>query len=421
MKGLPRSAVERDQFLGQVEAATASVAHGHCAAVTGHLRRVLDAFAAERIGPHHFSSATGAAHGDRGRETLDRVFARVMQAEAAAVRLQFVSGTHAIAAALFGVLRPGDTLLAATGRPYETLEEVIGLRGRGQGSLQEFGITYREVPLTRDGHVDEQTLAEALDSLQPRLMLLQRSCGYHWRPSLSLAQLERLCALAHARSPHTVCFVDNCYGEFVNPQEPTAVGADLMAGSLVKNPGGTIAPTGGYVAGRRDLVEQACCRLTAPGLGSAAGSGFDLNRLVLQGLFLAPQMVAEALIGAELVATTFQQLGYAVNPQSGKERSDVIQAVRLGSASRLLAVCGAFQRRSPVEAYLEPTPAAMPGYHHQLVMAGGTFVEGSTSEFSADAPLVSPYVIYVQGGCHRSHVRLALEEALAALLHCGGD
>lgn len=415
MKDLPRSAVERDRFLAQVEAATAPVAHGRCAAVTGHLRRLLDAFAAERIGPHHFSGATGVAHGDPGREALDRVFARVMEAEAAAVRLQFVSGTHAIAAALFGVLRPGDTLLAAAGRPYETLEEVIGLRGQGQGSLQEFGVTYREVPLTRDGHVDEQTLAEALGSLQPRLLFLQRSCGYSWRPGLSLAQLERLCALAHTRSPHTVCFVDNCYGEFVNRREPTAVGADLMAGSLVKNPGGTIAPTGGYVAGRRDLVEQACCRLTAPGLGAAAGSGFNLHRLVLQGLFLAPQMVAEALIGAELVATTFQQLGYGVNPQPGAERSDVIQAVRLGSAQRLLAVCRAFQHRSPVEAYLEPTPAAMPGYHHQLVMAGGTFVEGSTSEFSADAPLVSPYVIYVQGGCHRSHVRLALEGALAAL------
>ena len=415
MKDLPRSAVERDRFLAQVEAATAPVAHGRCAAVTGHLRRLLDAFAAERIGQHHFSGATGVAHGDPGREALDRVFARVMGAEAAAVRLQFVSGTHAIAAALFGVLRPGDTLLAAAGCPYETLEEVIGLRGKGQGSLQEFGVTYREVPLTRDGHVDEQTLTEALGSLQPRLLFLQRSCGYSWRPGLSLAQLERLCTLAHTRSPHTVCFVDNCYGEFVNQREPTAVGADLMAGSLVKNPGGTIAPTGGYVAGRRDLVEQACCRLTAPGLGAAAGSGFDLNRLVLQGLFLAPQMVAEALIGAELVATTFQQLGYGVNPQPGTERSDVIQAVRLGSAQRLLAVCRAFQHSSPVEAYLEPTPAAMPGYHHQLVMAGGTFVEGSTSEFSADAPLVSPYVIYVQGGCHRSHVRLALEGALAAL------
>ncbi len=421
IKALPRSAAERDQFLARVEAAIAPATHRHCAAVTDHMRRLLDAFAIERIGPQHFSGSTGVAHGDQGREALDRVFARVMQAEAAAVRLQFVSGTHAIAAALFGILRPGDTLLAAAGRPYETLEEVIGLRGQGQGSLQEFGVTYREIPLTRDGHVDEQPLAEALASLRPRLLLLQRSCGYNWRPSLSLAQLEQLCALAHTRSPHTICFVDNCYGEFVNQLEPTAVGADLMAGSLVKNPGGTIAPTGGYVAGRRDLVEQACCRLTVPGLGPAAGSSFHLNRLVFQGLFLAPQMVAEALIGTELVSATFQQLGYGVNPQPGAERSDVIQAVRLGSAQRLLGICRAFQRRSPVEAYLEPTPAAMPGYHHQLVMAGGTFVEGSTSEFSADAPLAPPYVVYVQGGCHRSHVRLALEEALAALLHCGED
>ena len=421
MKALPRSAGERDQFLDQIEAATASVTHGHCAAVTNHMRRLLEAFAVERIGQHHFSSLTGVAHDDQGREALDRVFARVMQAEAAAVRLQFVSGTHAIAAALFGVLRPGDILLAAAGRPYETLEEVIGLRGKGQGSLQEFGVTYKEIPLTHKGDVDEETLAEALSSLQPRLLFLQRSCGYSWRPSLSLAQMERICAVAHSRSPRTICFVDNCYGEFVNQHEPTAVGADLMAGSLVKNPGGTITPTGGYVAGRRDLVEQSCCRLTAPGLGSAAGTSFDLNRLVLQGLFLAPQMVAEALIGAELVSATFQELGYRVNPQPGNERSDVIQAVRLGSAQRLLTVCQAFQHCSPVDAYLEPIPSAMPGYHHQLVMAGGTFVEGSTSEFSADAPLAPPYVVYVQGGCHRSHVRLALEEALAALLNCCGD
>ena len=421
MGALPRSVAERDRFLAEVEEAVGPVAHRHCAAVTDRLRRLLDAFAAERVGQHHFAGSTGSAHGDGGREAMDRVFARVMQAEAAAVRLQFVSGTHAIAAALFGVLRPGDTLLAAAGRPYETLEEVIGLRGKGQGSLREFGVTYREVPLTRDGRVDERLLAEALGSLRPRLLFLQRSCGYHWRPSLSLCQLERLCDMAHTRSPHTLCFVDNCYGEFVNQREPTAVGADLMAGSLVKNPGGTIAPAGGYVAGRRDLVEQACCRLTAPGLGAAAGSGFHFGRLLLQGLFLAPQMVAEALIGAELVATTFQRLGYEVNPPPGTQRSDVIQAVRLGSAQRLLAVCGAFQRRSPVGAYLEPTPAPMPGYRHELVMAGGTFVEGSTSEFSADAPLVAPYVIYVQGGCHRSHVRLALEEALAALLHCCDD
>ncbi len=416
MKPLPRSPAERDQFLNRVEEATAPVVQSRCTAVTDHLRRLLDAFAAERIGTHHFAGLTGTAHGDLGREALDRVFARVVQAEAAAVRLQFVSGTHAIAAALFGALRPGDTMLSATGCPYETLEEVIGLRGKGQGSLQEFGVTYQEVPLTGDGHVDEPALVAALSSLQPRLLFLQRSCGYTWRPSLSLAQLERLCSLTHTLSPQTVCFVDNCYGEFVAPQEPTALGADLMAGSLVKNPGGTIAPTGGYVAGRQDLVEQACCRLTAPGLGSAAGSSFDLNRLVFQGLFLAPQMVAEALIGTELVATTFQELGFKVNPQPGAERSDVIQAVQLGSAKNLLVVCRALQSRSPIGAYLEPTPAPMPGYSHQLVMAGGTFVDGSTSEFSADAPLKEPYVLYVQGGCHRSHVRLALEAALEALL-----
>ena len=343
------------------------------------------------------------------------MFAHVFDAEAAAVRVQFVSGTHAIACALYGVLRPGDALLAATGPPYDTLEEVIGLRGTGQGSLLEFGITYRDVPLLTTGAVDEVSLAEALEHRKPRVLLIQRSCGYSWRPGLGLEQLERICALAHRLSPDTICFIDNCYGEFVAEMEPTAVGADLIAGSLLKNPGGTIAPSGGYVAGRRELVEMACCRLTAPGIGSGAGTSFDLKRLLFQGFFLAPQMVAEALIGAELVATTFAELGFAVNPQPGQQRNDVIQAVRLGSAERLVEVCRAIQRRSPVGAYQDPTPAPMAGYASPLVMAGGTFIDGSTSELSADAPLREPYVLYVQGGSHRSHVLLAMEAALEAL------
>ena len=378
------------------------------------LARVLEAFAAERLGTQHFASVSGYGHGDQGREVIDRVFARVLQAEAAAVRLQFVSGTHAIAAALFGVLRPGDRLLALTGRPYDTLEEVIGIRGSGQGSLAEFGIAYAELALTAAGRVDFDGLEDAL-AIPTRMVLIQRSCGYSWRPSLSVAQIGLLCERVKALQPGCVVFVDNCYGELVEAQEPTAVGADLIAGSLIKNLGGTIAPTGGYVAGRAELVEQACCRLTAPGIGGEGGTSFDLNRLLAQGLFLAPQMVAEALICSELVAAVFSDLGYPVQPLPAAPRSDVIQAVRLGDPERLKTVCRAFQAASPVGAYLDPVPAPMPGYASALVMAGGTFIDGSTSEFSADAPLREPYVLFAQGGTHRAHAQIALERALVAL------
>ena len=390
------------------------LAAARTAGVKPRLERVLQAFAAERVGVHHFASVSGYGHGDLGRATLDRVFARVLQAEAAAVRLQFVSGTHAIAAALYGVLRPGDRLLALTGRPYDTLEEVIGLRGSGQGSLAEFGISYDELPLTPAGRVDTDRLAEAL-AVPTRMVLIQRSCGYSWRPSLPVAEIGALAERVKALQPGCLVFVDNCYGELVELQEPTAVGADLIAGSLIKNLGGTIAPTGGYVAGRADLVEMACCRLTAPGIGSEGGTSFDLNRLLFQGLFLAPQMVAEALIGAELVAQVFHDLGYAVNPLPGGPRSDVIQAVRLGSPERFKTICRAFQACSPIGSYLDPVPAPMPGYASELVMAGGSFIDGSTSEFSADGPLREPYVLYVQGGTHHAHVALALERALEAL------
>jgi len=392
----------------------APLAAARTTAVRPQVQRVLDAFAAERVGVHHFSSVSGYGHGDLGREVLDRVVARVLGAEAAAVRLQFVSGTHAIAAALFGVLRPGDRLLALTGRPYDTLEEVIGLRGHGQGSLAEFGIHYDELPLTAAGLVDEVGLEQAL-ARPTRMVLIQRSCGYSWRPSLTVATIGRLIAQVKALQPDCVCFVDNCYGELVEAQEPTAVGADLIAGSLIKNLGGTIAPTGGYVAGRAALVEQACCRLTAPGIGGEGGTSFDLNRLLFQGLFLAPQMVAEALIGAELVAAVFAGLGFAVHPQPGDPRSDVIQAVRLGTPERLKTVCRAFQAASPVGSYLDPVPAPMPGYASELVMAGGTFIDGSTSEFSADGPLREPFVLYVQGGTHHQHLAIALERALVTL------
>ena len=387
-------------------------------AVENRLGKVLDAFAAERVGTQHFASLTGYGHGDQGREVLDRLFARVLGAEQAAARVQFVSGTHAIAAAMFGVLRPGDQLLSITGRPYDTLEEVIGLRGEGQGSLRDFGINYAEVSLLDDGRVDLQALNEALK--QPRhMVLIQRSCGYSWRPSLTISCIAEVCELVHQQQPECICFVDNCYGELVEEQEPTEVGADLMAGSLIKNLGGTIAPAGGYVAGRAHLVEQACCRLTAPGIGAAGGTGLDLQRLLMQGLFLAPQMVAEALIGSDLVAGVFDSLGFEVQPSAGAQRGDMIQAVKLGSPEMLKIVCRAFQACSPIGAYLDPVAAAMPGYESELVMAGGTFIDGSTSEFSADAPLRSPYILYVQGGTHRAHVKLALTNAVTDLMTTG--
>jgi len=381
------------------------------AAVQPQLAKVLAAFQAEKLGTHHFASVNGYGHNDQGRETLDRVFARVLGAEQAAVRLQFVSGTHAIAAALFGVLRPGDRLLSITGRPYDTLEEVIGLRGHGKGSLAEFGIEYSELPLSPTGVVDTEGLADAL-SIPTRMVLIQRSCGYSWRPSLPVAEIARLCDQIKKLQRNCIVFVDNCYGELVEAEEPTAVGADLIAGSLIKNLGGTIVPTGGYVAGVAELVEQACCRLTAPGIGAAGGTGFDLHRLLFQGLFLAPQMVAEALINADLIAQVFLNQNLEVQPLPGAARSDVIQAVKFGDPRALQEVCRAFQSCSPVESYLNPVPAAMPGYSSDLVMAGGTFIDGSTSEFSADAPLREPYVLFSQGGTHRSHGALALAAAL---------
>jgi cystathionine beta-lyase family protein involved in aluminum resistance len=384
------------------------------AQVKENLRRVLDGFRQHRVGVHHFASVTGYGHDDLGRQTLDQVFAAIMGAEAAVVRVQFVSGTHAIACALFGILRAGDEMLAVAGAPYDTLEEVIGLRGQGQGSLREMGVTYRQLDLTPAGTVDWQALSQAVTATT-RLVHIQRSCGYSWRPSLAIAEIEKIVDVVKQQNPHTLCFVDNCYGEFVDDREPTAVGADLMAGSLIKNPGGTIATAGGYVAGRADLVEAAAYRLTAPGIGCAGGATFDQHRLLFQGLFLAPQMVGEALKGNHLTAYVFQQLGYPVNPLPAAPRRDVIQAVQLGTPAKLKAFCRAIQQHSPIGSYLDPVPAPMPGYESELVMAGGTFIDGSTSEFSADGPLREPYIVFCQGGTHWTHVAIALEAAIEAV------
>jgi cystathionine beta-lyase family protein involved in aluminum resistance len=408
--------------LQQAEQALSQIFSGIDAQVKKNLRRVLNAFRQHQVGVHHFASVSGYGHDDLGRQVLDQVFADIVGAEAAAVRVQFVSGTHAIAAALFGVLRPGDELLAVAGAPYDTLEEVIGLRQRqnslgqavGQGSLQDFNVDYRQLDLTEAGEVDWHRLASAVRP-ETKLVHIQRSCGYSWRPSLSILDIEKICRLVKQQNPNTVCFVDNCYGEFVADREPTAVGADLIAGSLIKNPGGTIATAGGYVAGRADLVELAACRLTAPGIGSEGGATFDQNRLLFQGLFLAPQMVGEAMKGNHLTAQIFQQLGYPVNPLPDAPRRDVIQAIKLGSPEKILAFCKAIQTHSPIGSYLSPVPGEMPGYASELVMAGGTFIDGSTSEFSADGPLREPYVVFCQGGTHWTHVSIALEAAIEAV------
>ncbi|MFQ3679016.1 MAG: methionine gamma-lyase family protein [Pseudanabaenaceae cyanobacterium] len=371
-----------------------------------HLQRVLKAFADHRVSVPHFAGTTGYGHDDLGREVLDKVFAQIVGAPAAIVRSQIVSGTHAIACALYGVLRPGEELLAVAGAPYDTLEPVLGLRSAGEGSLRDFGVTYRQLELTPAGAIDWEALATAIQP-QTKAVLIQRSRGYAWRPSLTIADIARIVTTVKAQNPEVICFVDNCYGEFVEAQEPTAVGADLMAGSLIKNPGGTLAPYGGYVAGRADLVAAAANRLTAPGIGLHGGAS-ENRRLYFQGLFLAPQMVGETLKGLILAAQFFAERGYAVQPGPWDVRSDTIQALRLGSGAKLQAFCRQIQRCSPVDAFVNPVPAVTPGYDSPLVMAGGTFVDGSTAELSADGPLREPYTVYCQGGTHWTHMALVL-------------
>ena len=346
--------------LREAEQALLEIFYGIDAQVKHNLQRVLNAFRDHRVGAHHFAGVSGYGHDDLGRDILDQVFAQVMGAEAAVVRVQIVSGTHAIACALYGVLRPGDEMLAVVGSPYDTLEEVIGLRGQNQGSLIEFGIKYRQLELTKEGKIDWTALNTAITE-NTRLVLIQRSCGYSWRPSLSIAEIEKIIHIVKQQNPNTVCFVDNCYGEFIDTKEPTHVGADLMAGSLIKNPGGTLVTAGGYIAGKADLVEAAACRLTAPGIGSAGGATFDQNRLLYQGLFLAPQIVGEAMKGTYLTGYVFDKLGYPVNPAPLAPRGDVIQAIKLGSAKKLIAFCKAIQQYSPIGSYLDPVPDAMPG------------------------------------------------------------
>lgn len=369
--------------------------------------RVLRVFQEVGVSDFHLHGTTGYGYGDPAREAVEAVYARTFGAERALVSPYLVSGTHAIAAVFFGVLRPGDHLVYATGRPYDTLEEVI-FGCRGQGSLAELGIDCTVVPLLEGGQID---LPAVLSALRPntRLVAFQRSRGYRWEPSRPLVALQKAIAAVKGAAPDTPTFVDNCYGEFVEDREPLAVGADLVAGSLIKNPGGSLAPVGGYVAGRADLVERAAARATAPGIAGEVGPYLDFARSFLQGFFLAPHFVGEALAGAVTIAALAEEVGLAVSPGSADERTDLVQAIRLDSREALLAFCQGVQRRCAVNSGVRPEPAPIPGYADEVVMAGGGFVAGATLELSVDAPLRPPFIAFLQGG-------LAAEQAVAGTL-----
>ncbi|MDC3118047.1 methionine gamma-lyase family protein [Prochlorococcus sp. AH-716-K03] len=380
------------------------------------LDNILKIFKEEKVSTSHFNQTTGSGHGDLSRQKIDEVFAKFFLAQKSAVRMQFVSGTHAISSVLFGILRPGDLMLSVTGTPYDTLEEVIGIRGKGKGSLLDLGVEYSQISIDEETNSYQDKLVDFFKNNKCKLVFIQKSCGYSWRKSLNNNQIKKICNLVHSLNSKCICFVDNCYGELVEDSEPIINGANIIAGSLIKNLGGTIVPTGGYIAGDSELVEMACCRLTAPGIGADAGINFGLGRLILQGLFLAPQMVHESLKSADLVAAVFKNLGFMVLPEPKSYRSDIIQAVRLNNPHLIQKVCQSFQNSSPIDSFLNVIPSPMSGYDTNLLMSGGTFIEGSTSEFSADAPLRDPYNIFVQGGSHMAHIKIALIQLVFELL-----
>lgn len=362
----------------------------------GNTLKVLTAMRECKVSDIHFNTSSGYAYDDIGRSKLEELYAKVFAAESALVRTQFVSGTHALATVLFSILRPGDKLVSLTGTPYDTMQTVIGYTASSSGSLKEYGILYDELPLN-EGRVDVERIADVLDE-RAKMVLIQRSRGYSRRPTLLIEDIREICNQVHRLRPDCICFVDNCYGEFVESLEPTQAGADIMAGSLIKNPGGGLAPTGGYIVGREDLVELASYRLTAPGMGAELGASLVNNRLFFQGLFLAPHVVSQALKGALFAAGIFENLGYTTYPRISDERGDIIQAIELGTAEKLVAFCGGVQKYSPVDSFVKPEPWDMPGYTDQIIMAAGTFVQGASIEFSADGPLRSPYNVYLQGG-----------------------
>ena len=378
-------------------------------------KKVLDAMRECHVSDAHFNVSAGYAYSDLGREKLDELYARVFGAERALVRTQFVSGTHALATVLFGILRPGDRLVSITGTPYDTMQTVIGWAHESCGSLREFGVSYDELPM-HEGRVDLAGIARIVTP-ETKVALVQRSRGYSERQPLSIADIRAVSARIKAANPSCIVFVDNCYGEFVETEEPTAIAdVDIMAGSLIKNPGGGLAPTGGYIAGRSDLVEMASYRLTAPGMGDELGASLISNRLLFQGLFLAPHVVAQALKGAVFAAGIFEGLGCRTFPRFDEVRGDIIQAIELGGAARMKAFARAIQAMSPVDAFAAPEPWDMPGYTDQIIMAAGTFVQGASIELSADGPMRAPYCIYLQGGLTFEHAALGVMAAAEAIL-----
>lgn len=373
--------------------------------------KVISAMQEHRLSDTHFGGTTGYGYNDRGREVLDDVYASVFKAEAALVRHQIVAGTHALAICLFGNLRPGDQLLSITGKPYDTLEEVIGIRGEGSGSLREFGIDYRQVELRDDGSIDTNAVRESVNE-KTTMVLIQRSRGYSFRPSIRISEIRRIIEVIKEINNNTIVMVDNCYGEFVETEEPIEAGADLMAGSLIKNPGGGIVPAGGYVAGKARYVQNASYRLTTPGLGGEVGATLGNSRLMFQGLFLAPHAVAESLKGAVFCSKVMSKVGFETSPQPEQLRSDIIQAIKFNNPDSMIAFCQGIQKGSPVDAYVTPEPWDMPGYDSPVIMAAGAFIQGSSIELSADGPLKPPFTAYMQGGLVYEHVKLGVMMAL---------
>ena len=379
--------------------------------------KVLNAFYKNKIGEEHFYTVTGYGHDDLGREALDRVFADAFHAEAAIVRPHFVSGTHTLSCVLFGLLHHGDHLLSIAGAPYDTLEEIIGKRKNDpyhSTSLMGHGIEYDEVPLKDEFEVDFEKIQSYIKP-NTKMVLIQKSRGYSLRKSLTLDDIKKIVEIVKSINPEIICFVDNCYGEFTDKKEPVEIGADIMAGSLIKNPGGGIVEAGGYIAGRENLVETAARRLTSPGIGREGGAMFNTTRVILQGFFMAPSVVANALKGAVLAARVFEDTGFITHPHSNEKRVDLIQTIKFTKGEEQEKFCRALQRYSPVESYLTPIPDVVPGYDDKLIMAGGSFIEGSTIELSADGPIRPPYAIYIQGGLSYYHVKIALRGILDEL------
>ena len=383
-----------------------------------NFERVLAAMQAQRVGVQHFQATTGYGYDDIGRDALERVFSQAFGAQDALVRPQFVSGTHALAVCLFGLLRPGDQLLSAVGMPYDTMDEVIGISKASDGSLAEMGVGYAQVELTGAGEIDLPAVCDAITD-RTRVVMIQRSRGYAWRPALTVGQIGEAARAIHARKPDAIVMVDNCYGEFVDVQEPTHVGADVMVGSLIKNAGGGLAPTGGYIAGRHDLIERIACRLTSPGIGREVGSYAYGYQPFYQGFFFAPHVVCQAVKTAVLAAAVFSRLGFTVHPGVDDVRSDIIQALRLETPERLIAFCEGIQMASPVDSFALPEPWTMPGYQDQVIMAAGTFVSGASIELSADAPMREPFAVYMQGGLTLSHGRAGIASAVRRMTDKG--